>query len=361
MLRQENWFGLLSDRKESPLNLIVTILVSILVFGTIIFVHEFGHFITAKLFGVTVDEFALGMGPAVLKKEKNGTMYALRAFPIGGFVKMQGEDNADDGERSDDPGLFYNKPCWQRMIILSAGAIMNLLLGLILALAMTFSQPVIPTNTVGLFEEGATSCETGLQLEDTICRINGIAVYTDRDIITQLLSDEDAMYEFVVRRNGEKITLPQVKLPVNGDSLVLDFKVYAKEKSFGNTLVYSGKSFLSLVRSIWLSLGDLIGGKVGFSELSGPVGVGEVIGQAVSAGWETFLYIAAFITVNIGIFNLLPVPALDGGRLLFVLIEFIRGKPVASKYEGMIHFVGLALLLSLMVAVTAKDILRLFQ
>lgn len=343
------------------MNLIVTILVSILVFGTIIFVHEFGHFLTAKRFGVTVDEFSLGMGPAILKKEKNGTLYALRLFPIGGFVKMQGEDNEEDGSRSDDPGMFYNKACWKRMVVLSAGALMNLLLGWILALVMTLTSAVIPTNTVARFEEGASSAETGLQLNDTICSINGITTFTDRDIITQLLSDEDGVYTFVVKRDGEKMTLPGVQLAANGDSLILDFKVYAEKKGVYNTITYSTKSFVSLVRSIWLSLGDLISGKVGFSELSGPVGVTEVIGQAVGAGIETFLYIAAFITVNIGVFNLLPIPALDGGRLLFVLVEMIRKKPVAPKYEGMIHFVGLALLLILMVAVTAKDIIGLFS
>ncbi len=348
------------------MNIIVTILVSILVFGLIIFIHELGHFLCAKAFHVTVDEFALGMGPTLLKKRLGGTTYALRLFPIGGFVKMQGEERTEDGARSDDPGMFYNKPCWQRIIILAAGAFMNLLLGLILSLTMTLTQTHIATNIVARFEENASSAESGLALEDEILKINGVSILTDRDIVTQLLSDEDGSYQFIVRRNGEKVTLNGVKLASreteSGEkSLILDFKVYSYPKTFLTTVKYTWNNFLSLARSIWLSLGDLISGKVGFSQLSGPVGVSKVIGQAASAGFETFFYIVAFITINIGIFNLLPIPALDGGRLIFVLIELIIRKPVPGKYENMIHFIGLMLLLLLMLAVTAKDIIGLFR
>ncbi len=358
--RQGNWFTARYKEGSKRLNIVVTILASILVFGVIIFIHELGHFIAARGFGVTVDEFAMGMGPAIFKKEFGGITYSLRIFPIGGFCKMLGEDMEEEEEKSDDPGLFYNKPCWQRIIILAAGATMNLVLGILLSFVMTLCTPAIPTNTVAFFEENASSKESGLQLEDEIIRINGIRIFTDKDIINSLLTDEDGVYEFVVKRGGEKLTLKDVKLGSNGGSLILDFKVYAYQKGFLNTVSYSARSFLSITRSIWLSLGELIRGNVGFKDLSGPVGVGEVIGQAVSAGWETFLYIAAFITVNIGVFNLLPVPALDGGRLLFVLLEMIRRKPVAAKYEGVVHFVGLAFLLLLMIAVTAKDIVYLF-
>ncbi len=348
------------------MNIFVTILVSILVFGLIIFIHELGHFLCAKAFHVTVDEFALGMGPTLLKRQVKGTVYALRLFPIGGFVKMQGEEKTEEGECSDDPGMFYNKPCWQRIIILAAGAFMNLLLGLVLSLVMTLSQSHIATNIVARFEENALSAQSGLALEDEILKINGVSVLTDRDIVTQLLSDEDGSYQFIVRRNGEKMTLNGVKLASQKtesgeNTLILDFKVYSYPKTFLSTVKYTWNNFLSLARSIWLSLGDLISGKVGFSQLSGPVGVGKVIGQAASAGLETFFYIFAFITINIGIFNLLPIPALDGGRLIFVLIELIIRKPVPGKYENMIHFVGLMLLLLLMLAVTAKDILGLFR
>lgn len=329
-------------------------------FGVIIMIHELGHFLTAKLFHVTVDEFSLGMGPAIFKKERGGTVYSLRAFPIGGYVKMQGEDPEEDGTRDTDPGKFYNKPCWQRMIILAAGALMNLLLGLVVAVVMTLCLPAVPTNTVALFAEDASSEQTGLRIGDEIVKIDGVRVYTDQDIVTQLLRSDDGVYEFVVKRDGEKVSLSGVTLQSEGGSLKLDFKVQAAKKGVINTISYSARAFVSITRSIWLSLGELIRGKVGFSELSGPVGVGEVIGKAVSAGLDTFLYIAAFITINIGVFNLLPIPALDGGRLLFVLIELIFRKPVAPKYEGMIHFVGLMLLLGLMVAVTAKDILHLF-
>lgn len=339
---------------------VVTIVVSIVVFGLIIAIHELGHFLAAKTFSVSVDEFALGMGPAIYKREKNGTLYTLRLFPIGGYVKMQGEDPEEEDIRSDDPGKFYNKPCWQRGIILAAGAGMNLLLGLIVCLVMTLSMAAIPDTTVVEFGENALSAQTGLQVGDTFRTIGNVRIYTDRDVVTQLLSDEDGVYEMVVRRNGTDVPLSGVKLASNDGTLVLDFKVSAQRKRVGNVLSYTGRSFVSITRSIWLSLGDLLSGKVGFSQLSGPVGVGAVIGQAVSAGIGTFLYIAAFITINIGIFNLLPIPALDGGRLIFVLLEMIFRKPVAAKYEGMVHFVGLVLLLGLMVVVTAKDIMKLF-
>ncbi len=335
-------------------------------FGLIIAIHEFGHFITAKLFRVKVNEFSLGMGPAILKKKKGETQYALRCLPIGGFVSMEGEDETSEDERA-----FCNKKPWKKFIIVAAGAIMNLILGFVLVLVLTCCEDLIGTTQIHSFYDNATSANYGLEEGDVIKKINGTRIFSSRDISYSLQRDEDGVYDFVVERDGEKIELPEVhfetKPAKNGhQTIIYDFIIVGVEKNPLNVITTSFLDTLSTARLIWLTLFDLLTGHYGINDLSGPVGTVSIIAdaaeEATSSGGidlTNIIYIMALITINIGVFNLLPVPALDGGRLFFIVIEMIRKKPVPAKYEGYIHLAGLALLMVLMVVVTFNDVKNL--
>lgn len=341
-----------------------TIAIAILFFGIIIMIHEFGHFATAKLFKVKVNEFSIGMGPAFFKKQKGETTYSLRAFPIGGYVSMEGED-----EESDDEGAFNKKPVWQKFIIVSAGAVMNLILGVIIvAVMLSTSGDLIGTNRVNQFYDTAVSCDYGLQEKDKILKIDGHSIWSERDLSFLMARNEDGVFDFVVERDGEKVELDGVKFKteeVNGMTFIIyDFSIVGEKAGFKNILVNSFTQSASIVRMVWLSLFDIVTGRYGVSELSGPVGtvdiIADVTAEASDSGRiDSLLLIMALIAINIGVANLLPLPALDGGRLFFLLIEAVRRKPVNPKYEGYIHAAGLALLLLLMVFVTFNDIVRI--
>ena len=341
------------------------VLMAILFFGIIIAIHELGHFVSAKLFGVKVNEFALGMGPAIFKKQKGETKYALRLLPIGGYVSMEGEDESSEDERA-----FCNKKWWQKLIIVAAGAIMNLILGLIFVAILTCMDDLIGTPQIHSFYENATSAQYGLEAGDVIKEINGTNIYSSRDIGYALQRDEDAVYDFTVERNGEKILLEDVRFETkqaeNGQNIIIyDFIIVGVEKTVLNVITTSFMDTVSTARLVWLTLFDLITGRYGINDLSGPVGTVSIIAQTTTeavksgAGFDTVIYIMALISINVGVFNLLPIPALDGGRLFFIFIEAIRRKPIPAKYEGLIHGIGLALLIILMVFITCNDIKNL--
>ena len=344
----------------------VTILVAMLVFGVIIALHEFGHFAVAKLCGIKVNQFAIGMGPVIFKKQKGETEYSLRLFPIGGFCAMEGEDSG-----SKDPRAFNNKPVWQRMLVVVAGATMNLILGFVLILCTTLLYGDVITLQIAEFtkdEAGnstSSSEASGLQVGDEIISMDGMRILTDTDLSYKLQNTESDTMKLVVRRNGEKITLDNVKFYNTATQGRQDFYVHAEKLNFFNTISYSFLDTISTGRLIWISLRDLITGKYGFHDLSGPVGIISTIGEAASYG-ETFkqhltsvLSLSSFITINVGIFNLLPIPALDGARFVFLAVEGIRRKPISPEREGMVHFVGMALLFLVMIAVTFQDIFNL--
>lgn len=342
------------------------ILIAIFFFGIIILVHEFGHFICAKLSKVSVNEFAIGMGPTLFKFKKKETTYALRLLPIGGFVSMEGED-----EDSESDGAFNNKPVWKRMIIVAAGAIMNLLLGLIILSVFLSLKPVLGTTTVSGFSEDATSVQTGLQVGDEILSINGMSVLTHMDISIGMTRDGDGIMDFTVKRNGEKVELSDVKFStrnIEGRQITVhDFTVLPAEKSVGTVIGQSFKWTYSVARLVWLSLFDMITGQYGLNELSGPVGTVALVGESAAQGFQSrqnfqdLLMLMAFITINVGVFNLIPIPALDGGRLFFLLIELIIRKPLNRKYEGIVNTIGLLLLFGLMALVTMGDIVKLIK
>lgn len=341
------------------------ILLAILFFGIIVMIHEFGHFATAKLFKVKVNEFAIGMGPAIFKKKRGETLYALRLFPIGGFVSMEGED-----EESEDERAFNRQKVWKRFIIVAAGATMNLILGLIIVAVMLSNTEYIGTNTIHSFYENAVSEQNGLRVGDKFLKIDGHRLYSDMDLSFLLSRSEDGKYDIVVERDGEKVELDGLQFEthkVEGITVITyDFIVVGEEPGFFNVLKNTFTQSASIVRLVRLSLFDLVTGRYGLSDLSGPVGTINIIVDATEdatteGDWETVLMIMALITINIGVFNLLPLPALDGGRLMFMIIEMIRRKPIKPKYEGIVHGIGLALLLILMVVVTFSDIMKLVK
>lgn len=343
-----------------------TIAVAILFFGLIIMIHECGHFLSAKLFKVKVNEFSLGMGPAIFKRKKGETQYALRLFPIGGYVSMEGED-----EDSDDEGAFNKKAVWKKMIIVAAGAIMNLILGLIImTIMLSTSGELIGTNTVKSFYDNASSQQTGLREGDKFLEIDGHHVWSEKDLSFLMSRSKDGVFDFVVMRDGEKVTLNDVKFQTedyNGITMIhYDFVIIGENPGFLNVIKNSFTQSASIARMVWLSLFDLVTGRYGMSELAGPIGTMDIIADvtadaATNGSFGGMLMIMAFITINVGVANLLPLPALDGGRLFFLLIEAIRRKPINPKYEGYVHAVGLGLLMLLMVFVTYNDIVRIIK
>lgn len=337
-------------------------LVAILIFLVLIVIHEFGHFIIAKLFKVKVNEFAVGFGPKLFKVQGKETLYRFNLIPFGGYCAMEGEDEA-----SEEPRAFCNAKAYKRFLIVAAGAVFNLILGLILVAVIVLNSNLIGTTKVHSFRENAVSVNSGLKVYDEIIEINGRRTYTTNDIMyafTAVTPDENGKttLSMTVLRDGK-----HVPLNVEFDSetedgisyIVLDFSFIGEEKTFLNVISATFKTTFSYCRTVWFSLIDLISGKFGISAVSGPVGVTTTIGQAAKMGLMNILPIMALITVNLGIFNLLPVPALDGGRLLFLFFEMVTGKKIAKKYEGIIHAVGLILLLALMVVITFKDIWQL--
>lgn len=343
------------------------IIFAVLLFGLIIFLHELGHFLTAKSMGVKVNEFALGMGPAIFKFKKGDTLYALRVLPIGGYCAMEGED-----EESSDEAAFGNKAVWKRILIVVAGAVMNIILGFVLMIILLVQSNYYASTTIAKFADNSTSHAAGLEVGDKIISINGYKIYTDKDLAFALSTDKDFTVDMVVLRDGNFTNVENVKFPIVTDEsgkemISMDFFVMPIERTFGSLLSQSFKTTVSMVRMVWSGLIGLITGQFGFSDVTGPVGAASAITDAASAGLQqnfvqalnNIILMMIIITVNLGIVNLLPLPALDGGRLVFLVIEGIRGKPINPKYEGFIHAAGFVFLLILMAVITFSDILRI--
>ena len=342
---------------------VISIISAVLIFCVIVVVHEFGHFIVARKCGIDVQEFAIGMGPVIFKKQGKHTLFTLRLLPLGGFCSM-GEDEESDNENS-----FRNKSVWRRIAVIAAGAIMNLILGFILSLIIFLVAGKVTTTIIAEIVP-SSGCETaGMAVGDRITKVNGLHIFTANDIIYELRNDEDGILDFVVERDGEKLTFNGVKFGLTVDEetgervLNYDFKVYMKNMTAAELLPAAANKFMYYSRLILMSLRDLISGKYGLNNLQGPVGIVTVISEsAQESGFDIgyLLDIAMLISVNVGIFNLLPLPALDGGRLVFLIIEAIRRKPIKAETEGMVHFAGFALLMLLMIIVTFNDVKNIF-
>lgn len=330
-------------------------LIAIILFLLLIIIHEFGHFIAAKLLGVKVNEFAVGFGPKLFSKQGKETKYSFNLVPLGGYCAMEGED-----EDSGDERAFCNKKPWRRFIIVAMGATFNLLLGLIIVAIVLAPQKRFNSTVVAEFKENAVSEQSGLQVNDKIIEVDGRKIFTTYDLSYAFTNVKDGKVDMLVKRDGERVTLKDVTFDAeeeNGISyLTVDFYVYGIEKTVGSYIKQTFDMSLSYCAVIWRSLIDLVSGKYGISAVSGPVGVTVAIGSAAKASLANLLPIMALITINLGIFNLLPIPALDGGRLLFILIEMIFRKPVPQKYEAMVHAIGFVILIGFMLLITAKDI-----
>ncbi len=340
-----------------------------------IFIHELGHFACARIFKVTIKEFSIGMGPKIFKKvsKKSGISYALGVFPIGGYVSMVGEDEA-----SEDENAFNRKPVWQRLIITVAGAVMNLLTGIIVMFIIVFVTKSLASTTVYSFSEGAVSNRTGLMAEDKIIAVNGYNVYTGNELVYEIMHAKGEAEEIeldgekistvgvdlTVERGGESITLYDVAFRARSEQGVTvgsyDFIVYGERATFLNLIKHAFFRSLSTIKMIWDSITDLVSGRYGMEAVSGPVGVTGAIGEAASAGPLTFFNIFVIISMNLGVMNLLPFPALDGGRIIFLLIEAVRRKPLKPEVEGYINGAGLLILFAFMILITVKDVIGLF-
>ena len=350
------------------------ILLAILLFGVLILVHEFGHFITAKLSGVQVNEFSLFMGPAIWKKQKGETLYALRCIPIGGYCAMEGEDGD-----SDNPRAFGNAKVWKRLIILVAGAVMNLIIGFIMVVIFVGfyygEADVLPSKQVAMIEDGRPFAQV-LQVGDEFYEINGRRVFVNSDITLLLDREASGVHDIVVIRNGEKVELSNVTMkcdykdPESG-RLRYGFTCEQEECTVGSVLSYSVDQSLDFGRLVWMSLGDLVSGRASVKDMGGPVMIVETVTQAgvasetVGLGVLNVIYFFAFIAINLAVMNLLPIPALDGGRVVCLLVtaaaEKILRRKIDPKYEGYLHAGFMLLLLALMAFITFKDVIGLFN
>ena len=334
-------------------------IVAVLVFVLLIVIHEFGHFIAAKICGVRVNEFAVGFGPKLFKKKFGETLYAVNLVPLGGYCAMEGEDETSSDERA-----FCNKGPLKRLFIVANGAIFNLILGLIIVAITLIPSDKFSSTTIAKFTDTAVSSQHGLQVGDEILSVDGRKIFTTYDLSYSFTGVDDGAVDMVVKRNGEKVELKNVKFQTETENDIsyvkVDFYVLGVEKTPLTFIKQTVDTAIANCRVVWFSLIDLITGKYGLSAMSGPVGITAAIGSVAKTNLFNILPIMALITINLGIFNLLPLPALDGGRIIFILIELITRKPVPQKYEGLVHTIGLVVLLAFMLLVTAKDIISLF-
>lgn len=413
----------------------LTIIASILVFSAIVLVHEFGHYKAAKSVGIKVYEFAIGMGPTLFKREKNGTIYSIRAVPIGGFVQMEGEE--EDVRTSTS---FSTKTVRQRFKVVAAGPIMNFALALVLFIIIAFSFGVYG-NKIDFIAEDSNEYNAGLRTGDEIISINGEKAYIWEDIFYEIIGNKNTYYTLKYERNGQvkeakinnnyrklvgistemvdgkatttvsptDVTSPAyaagikdkdvvikindipistwdeltsqvestpnekpVKVTVDRDGKIHDFSIVPQtqisvkfntqlEKSFVSAISSSAYKTVYYIELMFKTISQLVSGKLGSDALGGPIMVISMVGEAAESGILSLLNLAAFISINLGFMNLLPVPALDGSKLVFLMVEAVRGKAIPIEKEGYIHFIGFVVLIGFMIFITYKDILRLFR
>ena len=355
---------------------IIKILLLLFILGIIILVHEFGHFIWAKTFGVHIYEFSIGMGPLLHthKGKKDGINYNIRVIPIGGFVSMAGEVY-DSGEVDENnkkikkDKLMCNKKWWQRLIILVAGVVNNFILAIVILFIYTliWGGGAITPKVLNVVEDKPAAA-AGLKSGDVITNINGYNVSSwDKAQIILYYKNTNEYYTFEVKHtDGIK---EEIKIK---PEIIKDEKTGAESKLFGiqidaddtsnvfKSFIYSIRKFNSIISSMVYTIWGLVSGKIGLSALSGPVGIYEVVGETINYGINYFLYILAFLSINVGFINILPFPAFDGGHVLFLIIEKIKGSPVNAKIENTCHLIGFILIFLLMIVVTISDIIKLF-
>ncbi|HIU56356.1 MAG TPA: site-2 protease family protein [Candidatus Ornithomonoglobus merdipullorum] len=382
----------------------VTAIVTIVMFLVMVSFHEFGHFITAKLMNFKILEYSIGFGPAIWHSKKSEIQYSLRAIPFGGYCKFEGED-----EKSEDKRAFSNQPVWKRMIVVAAGGIFNVILGFVLFLFIVPALSPISTNVIDEVVENSYIEEAGILPGDEVVEINGkhVSFYNDISLYTQDFQAGEEC-ELVVKRDGEKLSFTfrpsesvteytytdegiEVTSSMNGVSeetvlyrygegaerddskigttetvtrLIIGFRPQQEDINALNIWGEAWNETKFVVKLVYNSLWQMVTGRVGMDQMGGPVGIVSEVNNAVNSGSESWLYVlnlTALLTINLGVFNLLPIPALDGGRLLFMIIELIRRKPIPPEKEGIVHAIGFLLLIALIIAVSFNDIMRLIR
>lgn len=382
----------------------LTAIVTIIMFLVMISLHEFGHFITAKLLDFKILEYAIGFGPAIWKSKKSEIQYSLRIIPFGGYCKFEGEDTVSEDKRA-----FSNQPVWKRIIVVAAGGIFNVILGFLLFLLIISQTSPMVTNRVDSVVPESYIAQSGLMPGDEIVRINGKKVnfYNDITLYTQNFT-EDTNCEVVIKRNGEKQTIEfkptnstviynykddgvEVLEYINGKDRSAEFYSYGDDVKKDKELIGKQETIERLiigfvpvhedvtvfniwgeawnqtrfvVKLVYNSLWQMVTGEVGVEQMSGPVGIVKEVNTAVNSGSSSWLYVlnlTALLTINLGVFNLLPVPALDGGRLFFMLIELITRKKIPPEKEGIVHAIGFMLLIALIIFVSFNDIMKLIK
>lgn len=345
-----------------------TLVLSIIIFGVIIFVHEFGHYILAKLTGIRVEEFALGMGPKVVAKKWGETLYSLRALPLGGFCRMSGETGNEDYQAvaEYDPHRFDQKPLWARMSVIFAGPLLNFLLAVFL-FTLVFTIVGVPgavTNEIGYIVDNSPAKEAGLQPGDRIVQVDEKAVDDWSGLVEILHSSPGKALTLTVQRDGKEFEVV-VTPELDPESKVGMIGIGAVEPEWKKTGLVEGLRngclrTYEIARLTLVGLGQMISGQISTEGVSGPIGIIQLIQESARYGIIYLVNLTALISINLGLLNLIPIPALDGSRLLFLAVEAVRGRPVNPEKENFVHLIGFVLLMLLMVIITYRDILRLF-
>ena len=331
---------------------IKTAIFTLLVFGIVIAIHEFGHFIVAKLAGVKVHEFAIGMGPKLFQKKKGETEYTLRLLPIGGYVKMEGED-----EESDDARSFGKQPAWIKIAIVSAGAFMNFVLAIIVFTIYSYGVGT-PTTIIDSVVDDMPAKQAGLLSGDNIRGINDATTNSWQDVTDEISGSKTEDIKITIERNNKQETYIMKAIKDKEDNRLIIGIQPKFEKSFMSAIKGGISNFTLSVKMMFQFIGQLFQGNVNKDDVSGPVGIVYAVGVVSKQGIMSVLFFMGLISINLGVFNLLPIPALDGSRVVFLIIELLRGKPVDPNKEGFIHMVGFVLLILLMIVVAYNDIIK---
>lgn len=332
----------------------VTAIVAIIVFGMLVFIHELGHFTVAKLVGIKVHEFALGMGPKLIHTTKGDTLYSIRLLPLGGYVKMEGED-----EKSEDAGSFSKKPVLARIAVIFAGPFMNFILAIVLFLTFFYFVGA-PTTIISQVQDQSPAQIAGIEAGDKIYSINGQEVHTWEEVTENIGKSEGNSMEITVIRDGKQLKKTVTPKYDETSNRILIGITTTMKKSFSSAGENAVFAIKSIVRDIFGFLKNLVGRKVHTGEVMGPVGIINLVGEVSRTGLLDIVSLTAVLSVNLGLMNLLPIPALDGSRILFLIVEMLRGKPVDQDKEGMIHLIGFGILMTFMVFITFQDIRKLF-
>lgn len=348
----------------------MTLIYFILILGIIVLVHEFGHFIFAKMFGVHVYEFSIGMGPKIFSKKrknkKDETEYCIRAIPIGGFVQLAGEE-IDDDKSVPKNKKMYNKPVWQRFLIMFFGAGNNFILAILILFfsGLFFGAPSMEP-TVAKLTSGYPMEEAGIEVGDKFLEVNGEKISTIDDVRIYLsVTKPGEPIEFEVEKKDGKVVTYEVSPQKEEIDGVESYKfgiefIEQEQKGFFAPIKYAFEKTGALFKQMFITFKLLFTGRVGMENLSGPVGIYSIVGQTRSAGFESVLQLIALLSINVGFINLIPFPAFDGGRILFLIIEKIKGSPVNPKVENIFHSIGFILLMILLIYITFNDIVRMF-